>query len=112
MRARGTTGAGLAMVFATWMASAAPAQATATTPSLEDLSSLSIEQLGDIQVTSVTKVAEPVRKAPASIFVITHDDIIRSGALSVPEMLRLAPNLQVEQTSASKYTIHRARPER
>ena len=92
------------MVFAASIV-AAHAHATTTTPSIDDLNSLSIEQLGDIQVTSVTKTAEPIRQAPAAIFVITHDDIIRSGATSVPEMLRLAPNLQVEQTSASKYVI-------
>jgi len=92
------------MVFAT-SSLAAQAHATTTTPTIEDLNSLSIEQLGDIQVTSVTKTAEPIRQAPAAIFVITHDDITRSGATSVPEMLRLAPNLQVEQTSASKYVI-------
>jgi len=104
MRFKGATGGGLAMVFAVSVA-AAHAHATTTTPSIDELNSLSIEQLGDIQVTSVTKTAEPIRQAPAAIFVITHDDILRSGATSVPEMLRLAPNLQVEQTSASKYVI-------
>jgi iron complex outermembrane receptor protein len=92
------------MVFAASIV-AAHAHATTTTPSIDDLNNLSIEQLGDIQVTSVTKTAEPIRQAPAAIYVITHDDITRSGATSVPEMLRLAPNLQVEQTSASKYVI-------
>jgi iron complex outermembrane receptor protein len=70
-----------------------------------DLSQLSIEELGDIQVTSVSKRAEPVSDAPSAIFVITRDDILRSGATSIPEMLRLAPNLQVAQTSASGYVI-------
>ena len=43
--------------------------------------------------------------APAAIYVITHDQIARSGAQSLPEILRLAPNLQVTQTSASGYVI-------
>jgi iron complex outermembrane receptor protein len=70
-----------------------------------DLASLSIEELGQIQVTSVSKRAEAVREAPSAIYVITHDDIVRSGARTVPEMLRLAPNLQVHQFSASRYLI-------
>jgi iron complex outermembrane recepter protein len=53
----------------------------------------------------VTKSNEPLRDAPAAIYVITHDDIIRSGATSIPEMLRLAPNLFVAQTSASTFTV-------
>jgi iron complex outermembrane receptor protein len=74
-------------------------------PSLSDLGQLSIEQLSDLPVTSVTKQAEPLGQAPAAIYVITHEEIERSGALTVPEMLRLAPNLQVFQTSASNYVV-------
>ena len=70
-----------------------------------DLSNLSIEELGQIQVTSVSKRAEPVRGAPSAIYVITRDDIARAGARTIPEMLRLAPNLQVAETSASRYMI-------
>lgn len=70
-----------------------------------DLSSMSIEELAQVEVTSVSKRGEPLSKAPAAIYVITHDDIMRSGAKSVPEMLRLAPNLQVAQITASRYAI-------
>jgi len=70
-----------------------------------DLASLSIEELGQIQVTSVSKRPEAVREAPSAIYVITHDDIARSGARTIPEMLRLAPNLQVQQDTASRYVI-------
>jgi iron complex outermembrane receptor protein len=78
----------------------------ATNPSrVEDLSGLSIDQLGQLQVTSVAKSPEALSDAPAAIYVITHDDIIRSGAISIPEILRLAPNLNVVQTSASNYII-------
>jgi len=65
-----------------------------------DLRDMSIEELGQIQVTSVSKSAQPLSTAPAAIYVITHDDILRSGATSFPEMLRLAPNLQVAQITA------------
>jgi len=83
---------------------AAPAAATPQYSSA-DLSRLSIEELADIQVTSVSKRPEALGQAPSAIYVITREAILRSGATSVPEMLRLAPNLQVAQTSASRYVI-------
>ncbi|HYX45803.1 MAG TPA: TonB-dependent receptor [Sphingomicrobium sp.] len=70
-----------------------------------DLSDLSIEQLAQIKVTSASKQAEPLNEAPASLYVIDHDQIVRSGALTVPEILRLAPNLQVYQQSPSKWVV-------
>jgi iron complex outermembrane receptor protein len=72
---------------------------------LEDLQKLSIEQLSEIQVSSVAKRTEPLSDAPAAVYVITHDDIIRSGATTIPEMLRLAPNLEVAQLNATSYAI-------
>ena len=89
---------------AVWLCAGAAAAAVRT-PTVEDLQELSIEQLSDIMVTSVSKAPESISDAPASIYVISHDDIIRSGAVSIPEILRLAPNLQVDQTSASHYVI-------
>src|SRR5580658_1608921 len=71
----------------------------------DDLAHLSLEELGSILVTSVSKKPEHLNNAAASIYVITHDDIRRSGATSLPEVLRLAPNLQVAQVSASGYAI-------
>jgi len=72
---------------------------------VDELADLSLEQLGNIDITSVSKKKERLLDAAASIFVITHDDIRRSGATSVPEALRLAPNLQVAQTGAATYAI-------
>jgi iron complex outermembrane receptor protein len=77
----------------------------ATAQSVANLQSLSLEELGNIQVTSVSKQPEALSAAPAAVYVISHDDIIRSGATSIPEMLRLAPNLQVVQTSPSSYIV-------
>jgi iron complex outermembrane receptor protein len=71
----------------------------------EDLSNLSIEELAQIQVRSVSKRAEPLSGAPASLYVIDHDAIVRSAALTIPEMLRLAPNLQVYQTTPAHWVI-------
>jgi iron complex outermembrane receptor protein len=70
-----------------------------------DLSNLSIEQLAQVKVTSVSKQAEPLSEAPASLYVIDHDQIVRSGALTIPEILRLAPNIQVYQSSPSHWIV-------
>ena len=70
-----------------------------------DLANLSIEQLAQIKVTSASKQAEPLSEAPAALYVITGKDIQDSGATSLPEALRLAPNLQVQQIDASQYAI-------
>lgn len=53
----------------------------------------------------MSRTAEPLSGAPASVFVITGDDIHRSGATTLPEALRLAPNLQVARIDAGQYAI-------
>ena len=78
---------------------------TAAAQTVEDLSRLSLEQLGSIQVSSVLKSNEPLSDAPAAIYVITHDEIMRSGATTLPEILRLAPNLEVAQMNPTDYFI-------
>jgi iron complex outermembrane receptor protein len=70
-----------------------------------DLASLSIEQLAQIKVTSASKQAEPLSRAPAALYVITQKDIEDSGVTSLPEALRLAPNLNVQQVNAGQYAI-------
>jgi len=70
-----------------------------------DLADLSIEELANIQVTSVSKRPERLQDAPAAVFVITADDIRRSGADSLPEALRLAPNLHVARINGYAYSI-------
>jgi iron complex outermembrane recepter protein len=72
---------------------------------VEELGGMSLEELANVPVTSVSKSQEPLRTAPAAIYVISHDDIARSGATSIAEALRLAPNLQVTRLSASDYVI-------
>lgn len=70
-----------------------------------DIADLSLEQLTRITVTSVSRREETLAEAPASIFLITAEDIRRSGATTLPEALRLAPNLQVARTDTSQYAI-------
>lgn len=96
------TAAVLCLGFAGFAASPAGA---AEVPSLSDLSDLSLEQLADIQVSSVSKRDESLSRAPAAVFVITRDDIRRSGATSLPEALRLAPNLDVVRMNTAAYSV-------
>ncbi|MBV9062171.1 MAG: TonB-dependent receptor [Alphaproteobacteria bacterium] len=74
-------------------------------PSMSQLGQLSIEQLEDLEVTSVAKRPQPLAEAAASVFVITAEDIRRSGALDLAEALRLAPNLEVARINAFTYAI-------
>jgi iron complex outermembrane receptor protein len=69
------------------------------------LKQLTLEQLGNVQITSATKEPEQVRKTSAAIYVITHDDIQRSGATTVPEALRLAPGVEVARIDSNKWSI-------
>ena len=72
---------------------------------VEDLAGLSIEELANIEVSSVSKRSEPLRAAPAALYVIDHDLIVRSGAVTIPEMLRIAPNLQVYQQTPAQWVV-------
>ena len=91
---------------AAWVAWTALGAATAWAASdVQQLKDLSIEELSNIEITSVSKRDEKLSDAPTSVFVITSEDIRRSGATSLPEALRLAPNLQVARVSANEYAI-------
>lgn len=78
---------------------------SAEAQSVQELRNLSIEDLANVEVTSVSKTSERLSDAAAAVYVISHDDIIRSGATTIPEILRLAPNLEVAQINASTYAI-------
>jgi iron complex outermembrane receptor protein len=83
----------------------AAANAVAGEARAPDLTRLSLEELGRIAVTSVSRAPEPLLEAPAAIYVITREDIQRSGATNVAEALRLAPNLQLTQYGSSNYVM-------
>jgi iron complex outermembrane recepter protein len=70
-----------------------------------DLTSISIEDLMNIQVTSASKKAESLSAAPAAIFVITGEDIRRGGFSSVPDALRTVPGLYVVQQSSHVWLV-------
>ena len=69
------------------------------------LKKLSIENLLEIEVTSVSKKTERLSNAAAAVFVITAEDIRRSGVTSIPEALRMVPGLQVAHIDANKWAI-------
>ena len=71
----------------------------------QDLSNLSIEELARLNVRSASKSDEPLSQAPTALFVITGDEIMDTAATSLPEALRMAPNLQVQQVDARQYAI-------
>lgn len=90
----------------TLTAGVALAADTGTPPqSVEDLQGLSLDDLANLQVTSVSKRPEALTETPAAVFVITAADIRRSGAVSLPEVLRLAPNLEVAKINAWSWTV-------
>jgi iron complex outermembrane recepter protein len=72
---------------------------------LAQLADFSLEQLAQIKVTSASRREERLVEAPASIYVINADDIRRSGATTIGEALRLAPNLQVLRGDTNQYLI-------
>jgi iron complex outermembrane receptor protein len=66
---------------------------------------LSLEQLGDVKVTATSRRASRLTDTPASVFVIQGDELRVLGIRSLPEALRLAPNLQVARINARSYAI-------
>ena len=76
-----------------------------TLPPLEALKKMSVEQLLDLDVTSVSRRREKLQSAPSAIQVVTAEDVRRSGATSLPEALRLASNLEVAQIDSRQWAI-------
>ena len=70
-----------------------------------DVTTMSVEDLMNMQITSVSKRTQKVADAAAAVYVITQDDIRRSGATNIPEALRLAPGIQVARIDENKWAI-------
>jgi len=69
------------------------------------LADLSLEELMNIEVTTVAKKSQKVSEAAAAVFVITQEDIRRSGATSIPEVLRMVPGLQVARSDSNDWAV-------
>ncbi|MBI1905990.1 MAG: TonB-dependent receptor [Rhodocyclales bacterium] len=70
-----------------------------------DLSALDLEALMKVEVSSVSRKSQLMSDVAAAVYVISHNDIKRSGATSIPEILRLAPGLQVARVGASAWAV-------
>ncbi len=77
----------------------------ASVPTEEDFTDLSLEELMEIEITSVAKKSQKLFEAPAAVFVVTAEDIRRSGVTSIPEALRMVPGLQVARIDSNKWAI-------
>src|SRR5580692_11670538 len=71
----------------------------------QDLTQLSLEDLMNTKVTSVSKKEQKMSQVAAAIFVINQEDIRRSGALNIPDLLRMVPGLDVAQINANTWAI-------
>lgn len=94
------TGCLLALIFFGTAHAQTPQQAP-----IERLKGLSVEELMDVEVTSVSKSAEPLLDAAAAVAVVTGEDIRRSGATNIPEALRQVPGLHVAQETSSSWAV-------
>lgn len=74
-------------------------------PSPAELKKLPLEQLVDLQITSVARRPEPLSQAASAVDVITSEDIQRSGVTNFPDALRLAPEMEVAQISGHEWAI-------
>ncbi len=92
---------GVILVFTWAIATVTSAQ---TTP-LRDLTEFSLEDLMNVQVTSVSKKEQKLAKTGAAIFVITPEDIGRSGATNIPDLLRMVPGVDVAQIDSNHWAI-------
>ncbi|MEO8260421.1 MAG: TonB-dependent receptor plug domain-containing protein [Acidobacteriota bacterium] len=70
-----------------------------------DLAGLAIEDLMNIQITSASRKEQPAGDVAAAVFVITHDDILRSGMKTIPDLLRLAPGVDAAQINANRWAV-------
>ena len=80
-------------------------QRSATRQSVVDPTRFSLEELLQIEVVSVAKRLEGRMEVAAAVYVITQDDIRRSGVTSIPEALRLAPGVEVARIDANKWAV-------
>ena len=71
----------------------------------EPLRQLTLAELANVEVTTTSKEPEELWKTPAAVYVITQEDIRRSGATTLPEALRLAPGVEVAQADSDHWSV-------
>jgi iron complex outermembrane receptor protein len=80
-------------------------EALSDTLSGQELKGKNLEELMQMDVTSVSKHAKPLFETPAAVQVVTQEEILRSGSTTLPEALRLAPNLGTAQIDSRQWAI-------
>ena len=70
-----------------------------------DLTTKSLEDLMNVEVTSVSKSEQKLSRTASAIFVITAEDISRSGATNIPDLLRMVPGMDVAQINANTWAV-------
>lgn len=93
------------VVLLTTLSTSAWSQQQAAASGPEYLKQLTLEELSQIQITSVTKEPITAFKTPAAISVLTSDQIRASGARTIPDILRLIPGVEVAQLSSNSWAI-------
>lgn len=78
------------------------ANAHATAAAIDDLS---LEDLVKTDVTSVSRKTQSLADVAAAAFVISSEDIRRSGAQALPDVLRMAPGIEVAQIDSGRYAV-------
>jgi iron complex outermembrane receptor protein len=98
-------GCRISLVLCLPLFAATAVQAAQNDYATRELLDLSLEDLANLTISSVSKRPESLSGAAASVYVITAEEIRRSGATRLPEALRLAPNLLVARIDADSYAI-------
>ena len=70
-----------------------------------DLKQMSLEELGNVRVTTVSKEPEDVWQTPVAIYILTQDDIRRSGATTLPDLLRTVPGVEVAEEQSNQWAV-------
>ena len=88
------------LTLLTWAVISAAAQANS-----QELRTMSLDELMRLEVTTVMRLPQSKLLSPASVFVLTEDDIIRSGATTLAELLRMVPGVHVAQIDGNKWAV-------
>jgi iron complex outermembrane receptor protein len=80
-------------------------QTTSSNASTSSLSDLGLEDLMNIEVTTVSRQESTIGQSPAAVFVITQEMIRRSGATTIPELFRMVPGLNVARLSGNNWAV-------
>ncbi len=92
-------------VFILWITLGNVAFAAQNTPLKRDLADASLEELMNLKISTVSRKPQTLKETAAAVFVITQEDIRRSSANSIPELLRMAPGLFVARIDGNKWSI-------